>query len=169
MNRLSILASLAAVLFFSSARAGDDSLLVVDSPMSPPEWALLERELLRANTDACQEFFAKYFDERGWLLLGREWVAQADAELRDQRLAAGNALRLAEELIKKRIYTAAREQLEQILTSFQSAAVGDLALTEILARAEELLRSIQPADEPSPGPTAAPETPTPAAEPGTDQ
>ncbi len=45
----------------------------INSPMSPPGWALLERELLRANTEACQEFFAKYFDERGFLLCVERW------------------------------------------------------------------------------------------------
>jgi hypothetical protein len=41
--------------------------------MSPPAWALLERALLRANTAACKEFFARYFDERGWLLCVERW------------------------------------------------------------------------------------------------
>ncbi|PYI87457.1 MAG: hypothetical protein DME26_06135 [Verrucomicrobia bacterium] len=41
--------------------------------MSPPPWALLQRELLRANTSACQEFFAKYFDERGYLRCVERW------------------------------------------------------------------------------------------------
>ena len=45
----------------------------VDSPMAPPEWALLERELLRAHTAACSEFFEKYFDERGYLLCIERW------------------------------------------------------------------------------------------------
>jgi hypothetical protein len=41
--------------------------------MSPPAWALLEREVLRANAAACEEFFAKYFDERGFLLCVERW------------------------------------------------------------------------------------------------
>jgi hypothetical protein len=41
--------------------------------MAPPGWALLERELLRANTAACREFFAHYFDERGWLQCVERW------------------------------------------------------------------------------------------------
>ena len=45
----------------------------VDSPMSPPGWALLERELFRANTKACREFFARYFDERGYLRCVERW------------------------------------------------------------------------------------------------
>lgn len=47
--------------------------VTVDTPMVPPEWALLERELLRANTLACQEFFARYFDEKGFLLCVERW------------------------------------------------------------------------------------------------
>ena len=45
----------------------------IDTPMSPPNWALLERELLRQNAIACREFFEKYFDERGWLLCVERW------------------------------------------------------------------------------------------------
>lgn len=45
----------------------------IDTPMTPPAWALLERELLVANTRACEEFFAKYFDERGYLLCVERW------------------------------------------------------------------------------------------------
>jgi hypothetical protein len=41
--------------------------------MTPPAWALLERELLRANTSACKEYFARYFDERGYLLCVERW------------------------------------------------------------------------------------------------
>ena len=47
--------------------------LSVVTPMRPPEWALLERELLRANTAACEVFFERYFDERGYLLAVERW------------------------------------------------------------------------------------------------
>src|SRR5262245_33156318 len=50
-----------------------DRLLTIATPMSPPEWALLQRELLRANTAACEEFFARYFDERGYLRCVERW------------------------------------------------------------------------------------------------
>jgi hypothetical protein len=40
----------------------------VKKSMSPPAWALLEREVLKASGAACQEFFARYFDERGYLM-----------------------------------------------------------------------------------------------------
>ena len=45
----------------------------IETRMSPPEWALLERELLRANVEACEAFYEKYFDERGWLLCVERW------------------------------------------------------------------------------------------------
>jgi hypothetical protein len=48
-------------------------LIAIDTPTSPPYWALLERELLRAQTAACAEFFARYFDERGYLLCVPRW------------------------------------------------------------------------------------------------
>lgn len=45
----------------------------IDTKLSPPAWALLERELLKQNYAACREFFEKYFDERGWLLCVERW------------------------------------------------------------------------------------------------
>ena len=48
-------------------------LITLNTPAPPPYWALLERELLRAQTAACEEFFARYFDERGYLLCVPRW------------------------------------------------------------------------------------------------
>ena len=50
-----------------------DLILMVDTPMAPPAWALLERELLRAQTSACQAFFDRYFDDRGFLECVVRW------------------------------------------------------------------------------------------------
>ena len=47
--------------------------LSMETPTPPPAWALLERELIRAQTLACQEFFDRYFDERGYLLCVPRW------------------------------------------------------------------------------------------------
>jgi hypothetical protein len=45
----------------------------ITTPMSPPTWALLERELLRANARAVEEFYKKYHDDRGYLLHTPRW------------------------------------------------------------------------------------------------
>ncbi len=45
----------------------------LETPMPPPSWALLERELLRANVRACEEFYARYFDKRGYLECVERW------------------------------------------------------------------------------------------------
>lgn len=45
----------------------------VKTPMSPPAWALLEREVLRANSAAAEEFYKKFVDERGYLAHTPRW------------------------------------------------------------------------------------------------
>jgi hypothetical protein len=47
--------------------------IAVKTPMAPPAWAVLERELLRANAAACRTFFDKYFDNRGFLQCVERW------------------------------------------------------------------------------------------------
>ena len=37
----------------------------------------MERELLKANSEACEEFFARYFDERGYLMCVERWGGDA--------------------------------------------------------------------------------------------
>ncbi|MEK7409009.1 MAG: hypothetical protein AAB225_28430 [Acidobacteriota bacterium] len=49
------------------------SALIVNTPLPPPKWALLERELLQANSAACERFAARYLDERGYLLHTPRW------------------------------------------------------------------------------------------------
>jgi len=61
---------LAALL--ASGQSGPP-LVEIDRPMSPPAWALLERELLRTQAEACEEFFSRYFDERGYLRCVVRW------------------------------------------------------------------------------------------------
>src|SRR5690349_21194749 len=70
LNRRSFLAGASALALtgiVAPARA-EETLLDIASPMAPPEWALLQRELLAANTAACVEFYNRYFDERGYIL-----------------------------------------------------------------------------------------------------
>ena len=54
-------------------RAGAQPVIDVTSPMPPPGWALLERELLRANSEAVEEFADTYLDEKGYLLHTARW------------------------------------------------------------------------------------------------
>src|SRR5438034_3953143 len=56
-----------------AASAAGPPTVVINSPMPPPTWALMERELLRANAAACREFFDRYFDERGYLKCVERW------------------------------------------------------------------------------------------------
>ncbi|MGH9675366.1 MAG: hypothetical protein ACRD44_19515 [Bryobacteraceae bacterium] len=50
-----------------------DVTLHVRTPMPPPAWALLERELLRRSSEACERFAQKYVDERGYLAHTPRW------------------------------------------------------------------------------------------------
>ena len=61
------------VLLLALRLPAGEASMTIDRPMVPPDWALLQRELLRANTLACREFFARYFDERGYLLCVERW------------------------------------------------------------------------------------------------
>lgn len=61
------------IAFLSPPAGSAEPELTIDTPMSPPSWALLERELLRQNSEACRIFFDKYFDDRGWLLCVERW------------------------------------------------------------------------------------------------
>lgn len=47
--------------------------LAIDTPLSPPAWALLERQVLAANSQACDRFAAQYVDSRGYLLHTPRW------------------------------------------------------------------------------------------------
>src|SRR5690349_21758717 len=72
MNRLSLV--LTTLLMFGPETVfAQAPVLNIDTPMSPPAWALLERSLIQANTAACKEFYNKYFDDRGWLLCVERW------------------------------------------------------------------------------------------------
>jgi hypothetical protein len=56
-----------------AVRSAETTALVIDTALPPPAWALLERELLRANSEACVRFAKKYVDERGYLLHTPRW------------------------------------------------------------------------------------------------
>ena len=74
LHRLIILSVLLLAMeigMFEDAQA--QVVIEITTPMSPPEWALLERELLEASSDAIEEFSEIYFDERGYLLHTPRW------------------------------------------------------------------------------------------------
>ena len=54
-------------------RTTRDVVIEATTPQPPPRWALLERQLLDAQARACEEFFNRYFDERGYLLCVPRW------------------------------------------------------------------------------------------------
>jgi hypothetical protein len=64
--------AIGALLVTARIRA-DEPRIAIETPMSPPTWALLERQLLEANAAACREFYKKYFDERGYLECVERW------------------------------------------------------------------------------------------------
>ena len=48
-------------------------MVIIETPMVAPQWALFERELLKRQSDACRAFFDHYFDSRGYLLCVPRW------------------------------------------------------------------------------------------------
>ena len=66
MNRLLFAFLLPAALLAQPA-------IVIEKPMAAPDWALLERALLDANSDAVEAFADKYMDQRGYLLHTPRW------------------------------------------------------------------------------------------------
>ncbi len=63
----------AALFLISALLAGQDVTVHVKTPMAPPSWALLERDALRYNSLAAEEFARKFVDERGYLLHTPRW------------------------------------------------------------------------------------------------
>ncbi|MCC6293273.1 MAG: hypothetical protein IT164_11540 [Bryobacterales bacterium] len=72
MNARPLPQLLLAGLLATAAYAAEPTV-VIDSAMPPPLWALLERQLLRDTSTACERFASKYVDERGYLLHTMRW------------------------------------------------------------------------------------------------
>lgn len=68
-----LLGLLIAGWYFTSTVSGGEVVIEIDTPESPPAWAMLERQLLKANSAACEEFFERYFDGRGYLKCCERW------------------------------------------------------------------------------------------------
>ncbi|MFC1552496.1 hypothetical protein ACFL6P_08035 [Candidatus Latescibacterota bacterium] len=56
-----------------SGTVSAETHITVSSAMTPPAWALMERELLDAGSDAVEKFYEYYFDEKGYLLHTPRW------------------------------------------------------------------------------------------------
>src|SRR3954452_13385312 len=67
------LSLLLILMAFGAPASGGDGPIEIGSPSSPPTWALLERDLIKANAQACEIFFDRYFDDRGWLECVERW------------------------------------------------------------------------------------------------
>ena len=50
-----------------------EDAVVIKTPMAPPAWALLERDLLRFNSLAVEKFADKYIDDKGYLTHTIRW------------------------------------------------------------------------------------------------
>ncbi len=70
-SRLLFILCTAALVNGQQART--ELTVQIDTPMVPPAWALLERDLLKYNSLAVEEFARKFIDERGYLLHTPRW------------------------------------------------------------------------------------------------
>ncbi len=91
---------------------GDATSIRIDTRMEPPRWATLQRQLLADNVPACEEFFKKYFDDRGYLQCFVRWGANDgpdDAFENFNRWPELHALGASDEIL--RLYTRGHEGL----------------------------------------------------------
>lgn len=101
-----------------------DVAIRIDTRMDPPRWAVLERQLLTDNVPACQEFFKKYFDDRGYLQCFVRWGANDgpdDAFENFNRWPELHALGSGDEIL--RLYSKGHEGLLRQYTEARTADV----------------------------------------------
>ncbi|WP_414664975.1 hypothetical protein [Horticoccus sp. 23ND18S-11] len=63
------------LVFTAPTAAAAPVTVAIRTPMPAPEWAQLERQLIAEQVPACREFYAKYFDARGYLQCFVRWGA----------------------------------------------------------------------------------------------
>src|SRR5919106_5261916 len=98
----------------------------IETPMQPPKWAVLERQLLAENVPAAQEFFKKYFDDRGYLQCFVRWGANDgpdDAFENFNRWPELHALGASDEIL--RMYSTGHEGL---LKQYAEARTTDVPI-----------------------------------------
>jgi len=64
---------LASLILLFSGIARTQDLIRISTPKTPPEWALLQREVIKANSQAVVEFADTYLDEKGYLQHVPRW------------------------------------------------------------------------------------------------
>src|SRR4051812_5386747 len=70
------LASLfSALCVLPPAFAASGTTIDIASPMPPPGWAKLERQILADSVPAAREFAEKYYDDRGYFRVFARWGA----------------------------------------------------------------------------------------------
>ncbi|MBM3754856.1 MAG: hypothetical protein FJW38_12860 [Acidobacteria bacterium] len=60
-------------VFLSTVALAAPPVVRIDKPMPPPDWALAQRALLKAYSDAAAEFAARYVDDRGYFRCVERW------------------------------------------------------------------------------------------------
>ena len=68
-----VLLALFLSLVLSHSPGAQEVVIVADDPVEAPTWALLQRQLLQAQTRAGIEYFHRYFDERGYIRAVLRW------------------------------------------------------------------------------------------------
>ena len=64
---------LTAIIGLAAGSLAAQTTVVIDRPMPPPAWALVERELLKANAQGVREFAGKFLDDSGYLKCVERW------------------------------------------------------------------------------------------------
>ncbi|MEC3909345.1 hypothetical protein U5A82_02300 [Sphingobium sp. CR2-8] len=75
IDRRRFLATGAAAIAAPAQARDTRPQLVATTPMAPPTWAVMQRQLLDANVQACEAFYAQYVDDRDRLKVFERWGA----------------------------------------------------------------------------------------------
>ncbi|NIJ66365.1 hypothetical protein FHR20_003338 [Sphingomonas leidyi] len=74
-RRQFLIASAASAVALPAAAHAAPVRLIAKTRMAAPDWAVMQRRLLARNAAACEAFYAKYVDARGWLKVFARWGA----------------------------------------------------------------------------------------------
>ena len=115
--------------------------LRAETPMVAPEWALLQRELLRSGSIAMERYAERYFDERGYLLADLRWGmndgpddAIENINRWPEMYALGGSARIRE--LTKKIYDGHVRQFSEARTEFVPFATDGMYFKEFPTHAD---------------------------------